>query len=196
MHIFPNIIPYHIIYVVRWKPATLLILTLLHGCFSRFLNCTSGTKSRNASHIIYHIIYHLDWFVNKCTKFRGSCVTVGLVGLVPLCHHALVGISWFQSFFSWVFRGYKRFSRDSKIFSCWLHEKEWQKTEIHKFISKHVCDFNNYQFYLKPPSFFNFEIPTRKNLGHTKYPREKISEPRRHDDTMAWDPRWHESYRI
>ena len=30
---------------------TLLKLTLLHGCFSRFLNCTNGTKSRNASHI-------------------------------------------------------------------------------------------------------------------------------------------------
>ena len=31
--------------------ATLLKLTLLHGCFPRFLNCTNGTKSRNASHI-------------------------------------------------------------------------------------------------------------------------------------------------
>ena len=30
------------------QPATLLKLTLLHGCFSRFLNCTNGTKSRNA----------------------------------------------------------------------------------------------------------------------------------------------------
>ena len=29
----------------------LLIVTLLHGCFSRFLNCTSGTKSRNTSHL-------------------------------------------------------------------------------------------------------------------------------------------------
>ena len=28
-----------------------LKLTLLHGCFSRFLNCTNITKSRNASHI-------------------------------------------------------------------------------------------------------------------------------------------------
>ena len=26
-------------------------VTLLHACFSRFLNCTSGTKSRNGSHI-------------------------------------------------------------------------------------------------------------------------------------------------
>ena len=29
---------------------TLLKLTLLHGCFSRFLNCANGTKSRNVSH--------------------------------------------------------------------------------------------------------------------------------------------------
>ena len=33
------------------KPATLLKVTLLHGYFSRFLNCTNGTKSRNASHL-------------------------------------------------------------------------------------------------------------------------------------------------
>ena len=31
--------------------ATLLKVTLLHGCFSRFLNCTDGTKSRKTSHI-------------------------------------------------------------------------------------------------------------------------------------------------
>ena len=30
------------------QPATLLKLTLLYGCFSRFLNCTNGTKSCNA----------------------------------------------------------------------------------------------------------------------------------------------------
>ena len=29
--------------------ATLLKVTLLQKCFSRFLNCTNGTKSRNAS---------------------------------------------------------------------------------------------------------------------------------------------------
>ena len=33
------------------KPATLLKVTLLHGCFSRFLNCTNSTKSFNAPHI-------------------------------------------------------------------------------------------------------------------------------------------------
>ena len=31
--------------------ATLLKVALLHGCFSRFLNCTNGTKSRKASHM-------------------------------------------------------------------------------------------------------------------------------------------------
>ena len=29
----------------------LLKALLLHGCFSRFLDCTNGTKSRNASHM-------------------------------------------------------------------------------------------------------------------------------------------------
>ena len=33
------------------KPATFLKVTILHGCFSRFLNCTNGTKSRNASQL-------------------------------------------------------------------------------------------------------------------------------------------------
>ena len=36
---------------VLLKPATLLKVTILHGCFSRFLNCANGTKSRNTSHL-------------------------------------------------------------------------------------------------------------------------------------------------
>ena len=36
---------------VAGKPATLLKVTLLHGCFSCFLNCTNGTKSHKAFHI-------------------------------------------------------------------------------------------------------------------------------------------------
>ena len=39
--------------VTGWKPATLLKLTLLHRCFSRFLNCTNTTKSHNAPHVGY-----------------------------------------------------------------------------------------------------------------------------------------------
>ena len=32
--------------------ATLLKVTILHGYFSRFLNCTNGTESHKASHIL------------------------------------------------------------------------------------------------------------------------------------------------
>ena len=32
-------------------PAALLKVTFLRGCFSRFLNCTNGTKSCNVSYI-------------------------------------------------------------------------------------------------------------------------------------------------
>ena len=40
---------YHLYNLKNVKPAILLKVTLLHGCFSRFLNCTNGTKSLNAS---------------------------------------------------------------------------------------------------------------------------------------------------
>ena len=33
------------------KAADFSKVTLLHGCFSRFLYCTNGTKSRKASHM-------------------------------------------------------------------------------------------------------------------------------------------------
>ena len=33
------------------KPETLLKATLIHGCFSRFLNCTNGRTSRKSSYM-------------------------------------------------------------------------------------------------------------------------------------------------
>ena len=39
-----------VLFVQFTKPETLLKVTLLHGCFQRFLNSTNGTKSHNASH--------------------------------------------------------------------------------------------------------------------------------------------------
>ena len=36
-----------VLILVQLQAATLLKLRLLHGCFSRFLNFTNGTKSRN-----------------------------------------------------------------------------------------------------------------------------------------------------
>ena len=44
------------------KPATLLKLTLLHGYFSRSLNCTIGTKSRNAPHFTFDRLYPVIGF--------------------------------------------------------------------------------------------------------------------------------------
>ena len=38
------------------KPATLLKLTLLCGCFSGFLNCTNGTKLQKTSQMIILVI--------------------------------------------------------------------------------------------------------------------------------------------
>ena len=50
--------------------ATLLKLTLLHGCFSRFLHCTNGTKSRNALQLWPRIISIPSKSV--VTKFAGN----------------------------------------------------------------------------------------------------------------------------
>ena len=47
----------------------LLKLTLLHGCFSRFLNFTNVTKSRNAPLIIKAIFV----YKNDSTRLNCSC---------------------------------------------------------------------------------------------------------------------------
>ena len=41
--------------------------------------------------------------------------------------------------------------------------------------------------------FLTHEIPTRRNFGSTKYPREKHSGPRWHNGTMTRDPQWQKS---
>ena len=54
------------------KSLTLIKVTLLHGCFSRFLNCTYDTKSCNASHTKLTTIYALLRNVNTQTTKRFS----------------------------------------------------------------------------------------------------------------------------
>ena len=44
------------------KPATPLKVTLLRGCFSRFLNYKNGTKSCKASHMLADIILAKNYF--------------------------------------------------------------------------------------------------------------------------------------
>ena len=48
--VLPLVVKLQVALVV--KLATLLKVTFLHLCFSRFLNCTNGTKSRKGSHMI------------------------------------------------------------------------------------------------------------------------------------------------
>ena len=45
------------------KPATLLKLTFLHGCFSRFWNYINGTKLRNAPHMNFVFPLNPIWDV-------------------------------------------------------------------------------------------------------------------------------------
>ena len=40
----------------NYAPTNLLKLTLLNGCFSSFLNCTNGIKSRNAPQIVKKLL--------------------------------------------------------------------------------------------------------------------------------------------
>ena len=61
-----------------------------------------------------------------CFKFCGSCAVVGLVGLVPWCLPAFVGIFWVQKFLWWVFRRSKVFchgyfvGRNFLMGICWV----------------------------------------------------------------------------
>ena len=59
---------------------TLLKLALLHGCFSRFLNCANGTESRNASHFT-------DTDDSQDSKVRKGSI------LIPLCYFDLLAIT-------------------------------------------------------------------------------------------------------
>ena len=55
--------------LVKFTKITILLkLTLLHGCFSRFLNCTNGTKARNASHISSNKVFYISPD-GCCTRF-------------------------------------------------------------------------------------------------------------------------------
>ena len=55
-----------------WRGVTFskvaLKVTLLHGCFSRFLNCTNGTKSHNASQMIRQIIQMIHFRAQLTSK--------------------------------------------------------------------------------------------------------------------------------
>ena len=53
----------------RLKLATLVIVSLLHGCFSSFLDCANGTKSRKASNVIL-LIDTTIWRIHASNRKR------------------------------------------------------------------------------------------------------------------------------
>ena len=54
--------------------ATLLKVTLLHGCFSRFLKCTNGAKQGKASHIEHYNVSMVGFEqVNVGGEYTFSC---------------------------------------------------------------------------------------------------------------------------
>ena len=59
-------------------PATLLKVTLLHGCFSHFLNCTNGTKSCNASHIVLKLRKWLVMELGDCEILADGWYDIGV----------------------------------------------------------------------------------------------------------------------
>ena len=55
--------------VLLLEPATLQKVTLLHECFSRFLNCTNDTKSRNSSPCaLFHMEEDTKEDISKCNE--------------------------------------------------------------------------------------------------------------------------------
>ena len=82
-------------------------LTFLHGCFSRFLNCTNGTKSRKTSHLKsrslvilafgnYSYLIRISLNIPKSSVIRTSSVCVLVLYLISWKNEY---ISMFNIFF-------------------------------------------------------------------------------------------------
>ena len=65
---------YNLKYVKNTHGGLLLLVTLLHGCFSRFLYCAHGTKSRNVPHISLEVIRNptVSGGIEEGCNFRGT----------------------------------------------------------------------------------------------------------------------------
>ena len=78
----------------KWKtsyPATLLKVTHLHGCISRFLNCTNGTKSRNASHMLWWLVQIWKLKLHKWSIFQIWAVENVILSF---CFSFLAHLTW------------------------------------------------------------------------------------------------------
>ena len=81
-----------------------LKVTVLHGCFSRFLNCTNGNKSRNASHLLSHCLFiKFKWLIGALYWERWfSSIQVELRVFLTIKNHSkkanvlILFVSWLQ----------------------------------------------------------------------------------------------------
>ena len=77
----------------RTKPAILLKVTFVHECFSRFLNCTNGSKPGKASHMLtFEREAYRVWRFAGGQVCAHACVRVrvwGAEGCRSLCHLTL-----------------------------------------------------------------------------------------------------------
>ena len=70
-----------------------LKVTLLHGCFSRFLNCTNGTKYRNALYYVQN--RHKKSMTSKTIlgDFRGDVFLPNISNGTKKLHHRCLPVS-------------------------------------------------------------------------------------------------------
>ena len=87
-------------------------VTLLHGCFSRILNCANGTKSRKASHIrvrenqyssIFYILYsrYGMWYVSIVVWVWGKHLDVVDCLFACFCISLVIYIGWTTKILYW-----------------------------------------------------------------------------------------------
>ena len=102
-----HILPRYMWYII------LLKLTLVYGCFSRFLNCTNGTKSRNASHIRFGNLNSRNYRSDSIIVSPVSCFLPSLLVFLEfywvflLFPHSVSPVSYirFCNILIWVFYG-------------------------------------------------------------------------------------------
>ena len=84
-----------VLLLVKLQPATLLKVTVLHGCFSGFKNCVKGTKSRNASqHAPTEEVVRKQYeFKPGCANYRWQFVN----GQACLCDLKLASFNSFSN---------------------------------------------------------------------------------------------------
>ena len=83
-----------VLLLAKLQAATLLKETLLHGCFLCFLNCKSGTKSRNASHILNYSITFESCNVVSITTRDNVHFEVYIFYRIDLTLWIIMKLSW------------------------------------------------------------------------------------------------------